>query len=145
MWIRPVIPDNPPRTYLYCTKALLVGSSQEGLRECRPMSPEDQSQSYRFCAAVKRNEFPADSDDIIPKNSLPSIVQLMSMSNRANFITLLSPFKLVNLLPHEISYEIKRQNIHGRIPPGKHDSMSNVSLPCILLYKLSSKETKITV
>lgn len=116
MWIRPVIPDNHPLKYLYCTKALLIGSQegQIGLRECVPVST-DLPDPYRFCVAVKRNEFPADSDDIIPQNSLPNIVQLMSMSNRANLITLVSPFKLVNLLPHEISYEIKRQNIYGRV------------------------------
>jgi vacuolar protein sorting-associated protein 13D len=126
MWIRPVIPDDYPLKYQYCSKALLIGSSQEGLRECAPRSPEFV-QPYRFCVAVKRNEFPADGDDIIPQNSQPNIVQLMCMSNRANLITLLSPFKLVNLLPHEISYEIKNKNIFGRIAPGKYENMSNVS------------------
>jgi hypothetical protein len=127
MWIRPLLPsDAYPLTYLYCTKALLVGNNQEeGIRECMARSQEG-SQPYRFCVAVKRNEFPADSDEIIPQNSLPNIVQLMSTSKRANLVTLLSPFKLVNLLPHEISYEIKDQGVFGRIPAGKEDRLNNV-------------------
>lgn len=131
MWVRPVIPEEYPLLYLYCSKALLIGSSQdqeEGLRECATRSQELAVVPYRFCVAVKRNEFPADSDEIIPRNSLPNIIQLMRMSNRANLITLLSPFKLNNLLPHEVSFEIVGKNCSGRIGPGKTKCMSGVSV-----------------
>jgi len=88
------------------------------VRECQPRLPQHLP-SYRFCVAVRRNEFPADSDDIIPHNSL-------SASGRANLVTLLSPFKLVNLLPQEISYEVKGQNITGHLPAGKVHCLQKV-------------------
>jgi len=139
MWVRSLI---PPDSYLlhydYCSRALLL-SQEEGLRECLHRATHQHLLAYRFCVAVRSNEFPADSDVIIPANSLAT-------SRRANImVSLLSPFKLVNLLPQEISYEIKGQNIIDQLPAGRIHRLQKVRhyllnwftiqmLNCFLIY-----------
>lgn len=129
MWVRPLIPDGALTSqYSYCTKALLVTNQETqmlGLRECTSVTSEEQ-QSYRFCVAVQRDDFPADDDQIIPPNTHPSIVQLMSLSKRANLITLQSPLTISNLLPHDVTFEIRSKGVFGHIPPGKDFDMTNV-------------------
>jgi len=52
----------------------------------------------------------------------------------------LSPFKLVNLLPQEISYEIKGQNIIGQLPAGRIHRLQKVrgnSLNCLTIKMLN--------
>ncbi|ODN01813.1 Vacuolar protein sorting-associated protein 13D [Orchesella cincta] len=129
MWVRPLIPDGALSSqYSYCTKALLVtnqDSQISGLRECTSVTSEEQ-QCYRFCVAVKRDDFPADDEQIIPQNTLPSLAQLMSTSKGANLVTLKSPLRISNSLPHELTFEIRLKGISGHIAPGKDFEMTNV-------------------
>jgi hypothetical protein len=127
IWIRPVQGSQltHPSLYSYCSKPLLLGTNSEGLRYCSSFSP-NQVQSYRFCVAIKRDEFPADTDEPRPAYSNPSQLISIGMTKRANLITLLSPLTIINLLPHEIQFDIKDNGLNGRILAGKKCCITNV-------------------
>lgn len=139
LWVRPTTsavatspsPYSQSSLYRYCESHLL-GPTEDGLRSCFSLA-ENQLQPYRFCVAVQKDEFPADEDDLYRVPKLASTAaQYLQMSKKVNVVVLVSPLTVVNLLPVDLSYEIKSKSMngsyHGHVHPGKESRLTNVSL-----------------
>jgi len=134
IWIRPILSTEFQQTiYSYCTKPLPLGKDAEGLRTCTSLA-SNRTQPYRFCVAVKRDEFPADVDEPKPYKKAPTYNVAVGLAKRANLITILSPLTIINLLPYEVAFEIKEHggssnggtSQMGHIGSGKKQCVTNV-------------------
>ncbi|CAG7684383.1 unnamed protein product [Allacma fusca] len=133
LWVRPTTAISTsatkPSLYRYCESHLL-GCPDDNLKSCFSLA-ENQLEPYRFCVAVQKDEFPADEDELyrMPKGC-NAAAQYLQMSKKVNVVTLLSPLTLVNLLPVEISYEVKgkSERTRGHVNAGKESCLNNVNL-----------------
>lgn len=129
IWIRPIISNEfQLAVYSYCSKPLPMGRDLEGIRTCASLA-SNEIQPYRFCVAVKRDEFPIDTDQLRDVNKSLSLA--IGLAKRANLITISSPLTIMNLLPYDVSYEIKNHSSggilqSGRIAVGKKACITNV-------------------
>ena len=90
--------------------------------------------SNRFCVAVKREGYPEDVPlpDGVPTKGLSVIPQ------PAHTITIMCPVVLVNLLPCDLSYQVKNTPAKGNIKAGKSVPLYTVRVnllahPCSFL------------
>ncbi|KAJ9601170.1 hypothetical protein L9F63_000690, partial [Diploptera punctata] len=120
LWVRPIDRSQPAgHGYVFCNKpitwshVLRPGETVEEV--CMCISNRDQS--YRFCAAVHRDNFPPD------RLSLNKWIQ------PAHTIVLISPITIVNLLPYDLHYAVKNApGSAGRIKPGQSAALTQVDV-----------------
>jgi vacuolar protein sorting-associated protein 13D len=66
---------------------------------------------FRYCVSVQREGFPAENIAEQPDN--------YDVTQPAHTLTILPPIVLVNLLPVELSYCIRKHSLSGNIKPGR--------------------------
>lgn len=114
MWARPVDKHvafcNHSITWQQVTKP---GDVQGGTKFCS--STQKTSEYYRFLVLMKRRNFPID------KESRTSVIV-----QPAHKIYILPVLEIVNLLPYELHYSVKNENITGYIKPGKGKSLYTI-------------------
>ncbi|XP_054285267.1 intermembrane lipid transfer protein VPS13D-like [Macrosteles quadrilineatus] len=122
MWVRPLdraqVPThyhafcNRPITWHHVTKPL---QDIEELRQCH----SNRGNNYKFSVMVKRENYPVDR----PPPLAPPLSSVWLQP--AHTITLLNALTIVNLLPQELSYNI-RDIVKGRIRPGQEAAVHQV-------------------
>ncbi|KAK3737381.1 hypothetical protein QZH41_011519 [Actinostola sp. cb2023] len=81
-------------------------------RECHAVG---SASKFRFCTAVQREGYPEDDpmSDVLPTKKLKVAPQ------PAHCISVLAPLVLVNLLPCDLSYNVKKSELGGNIKAGR--------------------------
>lgn len=77
----------------------------------------------RFCVAVKREGYPED----VPLLEGSQTKGLNVMPQAAHTLTIMYPVMLVNLLPCDLSYQVKNTPAKGNIKAGKSVPLYTVS------------------
>lgn len=77
----------------------------------------------RFCVAVKREGYPEEAP--LLENTTTKGLQMMSQP--AHTLTVMYPVMLVNLLPCDLSYQVKNIPAKGSIKAGKSIPLYTVS------------------
>lgn len=77
----------------------------------------------RFCVAVKREGYPEEAP--LLENTATKGLQMMSQP--AHTLTVMYPVMLVNLLPCDLSYQVKNVPAKGSIKAGKAIPLYTVS------------------
>jgi len=94
-------------------------------RECFPASTAGASgRKFRFCVAVKREGYPED----VPILEGSQTKGLNVMPQPAHTLTIMYPVMLVNLLPCDLSYQVKNTPAKGNIKAGKSVPLYTVSI-----------------
>lgn len=98
-------------------RSVLRSHTTMGLgRECFPVSSTGQpAKKFRFCVAVKREGYPEEA----PLLETTATKELHMMSQPAHTLTIMYPVMLVNLLPCDLSYQVKNIPAKGNIKAGK--------------------------
>ncbi|KAK8735874.1 hypothetical protein OTU49_017439, partial [Cherax quadricarinatus] len=131
-WARLFVRPNRPLKggWLYCQEPLhwltLLRPGQEAadLRKCPAINTH--ASPFRFCAHVKRENFPVDAPLPTPSNSTHATSRQSEWVQPGHTIVLISPLTLVNLLPYDIHYEMKATESHGRVKPGEDACLHSV-------------------
>ncbi|XP_041061622.1 vacuolar protein sorting-associated protein 13D [Carcharodon carcharias] len=116
------------KTPIHWTSVAKVGEVNSSKRECHS-SDCDDSCSYRYCVAVKKENYP----DYMPLN-LMSGNAMQVYRQPGHTIYLLPTLVLTNLLPCELSYYVKGTSINGPLKQGKDavlhtaDTSQNIEL-----------------
>ncbi|XP_078095171.1 intermembrane lipid transfer protein VPS13D isoform X4 [Mustelus asterias] len=116
------------KTPIHWTSVAKVGEVNSSKRECHS-SDCDDSCSYRYCVAVKKENYP----DYLPLN-LMSGNAMQVYRQPGHTIYLLPTLVLTNLLPCELSYYVKGTSINGPLKQGKDavlhtaDTSQNIEL-----------------
>ncbi|XP_072675141.1 intermembrane lipid transfer protein VPS13D-like isoform X1 [Canis lupus baileyi] len=106
-------------------KAAEVSSSK---RECHSMDL-DKSRFFRFCVAIKKENYP----DYMPSNIFSDSAKQI-FRQPGHTIYLLSTVVICNLLPCELDFYVKGMPINGTLKPGKEvalhtaDTSQNIEL-----------------
>ncbi|XP_057336557.1 intermembrane lipid transfer protein Vps13D isoform X1 [Microplitis mediator] len=106
-------PQHPSQVFQYCmepidwTLAKKPMEIIETITTCRT----NQNNIFKMCVAVRRENYPMDSASCI----LP-----------AHTVSLLPPVTCINLLPHELLYQVAGES--GRIPPGSTADLYGINL-----------------
>ena len=88
----------------------------------------------RFCVAVKREGYPEEAP--LLENTTTKGLQMMSQP--AHTLTIMYPVMLVNLLPCDLSYQVKNIPAKGSIKAGKSIPLYTVSemLNVVLIWNI---------
>uniref|UniRef100_A0A0A9WG36 Vacuolar protein sorting-associated protein 13D n=3 Tax=Lygus hesperus TaxID=30085 RepID=A0A0A9WG36_LYGHE len=125
MWARPSIPMNNSKGNGYPWPNKAIGWQQvdhpgQVFHETR-LCGNKKDDAFRFCAAIHRENYPADRHPPLTPPLSYSMVQ------PAHTITLLPPLTIVNLLPYELCYSIK-DKVKNVVKPGQQHSDYTVDL-----------------
>ncbi|XP_044592109.1 vacuolar protein sorting-associated protein 13D isoform X2 [Cotesia glomerata] len=96
-------PQHPSQVFQYCMESIdwTLAKKPMEIVETITTCRTNQNNLFKMCVAVRRENYPTDAASIV----LP-----------AHTITLLPPVTCINLLPHELLYQVAGES--GRIPPG---------------------------
>ncbi|XP_074642818.1 intermembrane lipid transfer protein VPS13D-like [Tubulanus polymorphus] len=93
------------------------GDARDSLRSCSTLAEDDPV--FRFCVAVKRENYPAD---LLTKGQSPENF------SPGHTLTITPPVIIENLLPVELAFYFKGTDVHGAIKPGKSASLYSLDL-----------------
>ncbi|XP_064629557.1 intermembrane lipid transfer protein VPS13D-like isoform X2 [Lineus longissimus] len=96
------------------------GEIRDSIRTCNTQNGEQET--YRFCVAVKREGYPAESH--VKKGLLTNSVYVQP----GHSITLAPPVVIENLLPVELHYYLKMTDIKGTVKAGKEAALYSADL-----------------
>nr|XP_045619802.1 vacuolar protein sorting-associated protein 13D-like isoform X1 [Procambarus clarkii]XP_045619809.1 vacuolar protein sorting-associated protein 13D-like isoform X1 [Procambarus clarkii] len=129
--VRPV-PDRSRSVFsfsnkpVFCTSLLKLGCLEGGVRQSHAVN-NNKEHPFRFCAHVRRENFPVDaSHSTPPSSSSHTISRCNEWVQPGHTVVLVSPLTLVNLLPYDIHYEMKVTGNHGRVKPGEDACLHSV-------------------
>ncbi|KAK0083635.1 hypothetical protein PV325_008476 [Microctonus aethiopoides] len=106
-------PQHPTNSFQYCMEPIdwtLVKKPLE-IFEMITTCRTNQNATFKMCVAIRRDNYPSD----IGTNILP-----------AHTITILPPVTLINLLPHELLYQVMNES--GRILPGNSADLHGINI-----------------
>ncbi|RWS28180.1 vacuolar protein sorting-associated protein 13D-like protein [Leptotrombidium deliense] len=124
IWIRPCeVGVNKCREPLRWEHVRRPGQSKGDLLMCSPLGTTERHASYStslpfyISIFVRRLNFPPDS-----------VFQHSTVSRTlpGHLISLLSPLKLLNLLPYELNFSFKNSNVSGTVKAGKYYSLHSL-------------------
>lgn len=105
-------PINLNNLFQYCTETIdwTVVKKPLEIIENRMTCRANHNNIFRMCIAVMRDNYPLDMSQMLP----------------AHTITVMAPLTLINLLPHELLFEINPEN--GRILPGESADLHSINV-----------------
>ncbi|XP_071526978.1 intermembrane lipid transfer protein VPS13D [Panulirus ornatus] len=110
---------------VFCTSLLKLGCFEGGTRQNHALN-SNMEYPFRFCVHVKRDNFPVDASPPSPTSSSHVLPRHNEWVQPGHTIVLVSPLTLVNLLPHDLHYEVKATGNKSRIKPGEDACLHSI-------------------